>query len=212
MTGRRNPRRKIHSREQRICCSRNSRPSRPSLDHLPLPLQLRRKPRCSRASLRSRTKSSGHHRYLVCLLPRPMCKPKNTNTPSSDITQDGKFIYLTLTTANHIAALDISDLNNVKRLDNPDEVQPTIGPHYIKVTPDQKHIVVTDYFVQTGEIGLINTPADFKALYIDINPDGSLNFNRTIDFESNFAQSRGGAKPHSVVVFDLTDSANPIYY
>jgi WD40 repeat protein len=122
----------------------------------------------------------------------------------SDITQDGKFIYLTLTTANHIAALDISDLSNVKRLDDPNEVQPTIGPHYIKVTPDQKHIVVTDYFVQTGDIGLINTPADFKALYIDINDDGSLHFNRTIDFNSLYP-GRGGAKPHSSVVFDLTD-------
>lgn len=130
---------------------------------------------------------------------------------STDITQDGRFFYLTLTTANHIAALDISDLNNVKRLDNPDEEQPTVGPHYIKVTPDQKHIVVTDYFVQTGEIGNINTPADFKALYIDINDDGSLNFNRTIDFSKEFP-ARGGAKPHSSVVFDFTDPEKPIYY
>ncbi|KAI1763893.1 hypothetical protein GGR53DRAFT_466889 [Hypoxylon sp. FL1150] len=35
--------------------------------------------------------------------------------------------------SNHIAALDISDLNNMKRLDDPDEGQPTIGPHYIVV-------------------------------------------------------------------------------
>lgn len=118
---------------------------------------------------------------------------------------------MTITTGNHIAALDISDLNNVKRLDDPDEVQPTIGPHYIKVTPDQKHIVVTDYFVQTGAIGLINTPADYKALYIDINPDGSLHFNRSIDFTGPYT-NRGGAKPHSAVVFDLTDPANPYYY
>ncbi|KAF8854888.1 hypothetical protein BDZ45DRAFT_747040 [Acephala macrosclerotiorum] len=46
------------------------------------------------------------------------------------------------------AALDISDLTNVKRLNNPDEIQPTIGPHYIKVNPDQKYIVVTDYFAK----------------------------------------------------------------
>lgn len=117
----------------------------------------------------------------------------------------------TITTANHIAALDISDLDNPKRLDNPDEVQPTIGPHYIKVTPDQKHIVVTDYFVQTGDIGIINTPADYKALYIDINPDGSLHFDRFIDFQQQFA-NRGGAKPHSSVVFDLTDPDHPYYY
>lgn len=116
-----------------------------------------------------------------------------------------------MTTANHVAALDISDLDNIKRLDNPDEDQPTVGPHYIKITPDQKHLVVTDYFVQTGEIGIINTPADFKALYIDLQEDGSLSFNRTIDFSKEFA-NRGGAKPHSSVVFDLTDPENPLYY
>ncbi|RDL42561.1 Uncharacterized protein BP5553_02540 [Venustampulla echinocandica] len=138
-------------------------------------------------------------------------KARDTTAIYSDITQDGKFIYLTLTTANHIAALDISDLNNVKRLDDPDEIQPTIGPHYIKITPDQKHVLVTDYFVQTGDIGILNTPADFKALYIDINDDGSLHFNRTIDFTGPYG-NRGGAKPHSSVVFDLTDPANPKYY
>jgi hypothetical protein len=144
----------------------------------------------------------------------------------SDISQDGKLAYcksshaschllltflVTLTTSDHIAALDISDLKNVKRLDDPDEDQPTIGPHYVKLTPDQKHLVVTDYFVQTGDIGILNTPADYKALYIDLNPDGSLNFNRTIDFPRIFA-NRGGAKPHSSVVFDLTDPSNPQYY
>jgi selenium-binding protein 1 len=138
-------------------------------------------------------------------------KARDTIAIYSDITSDGKYAYFTLTTANHIAALDISDLDNVKRLDDPDTIQPTIGPHYIKVTPDQKHIVVTDYFVQTGDIGLINTPADFKALYIDILPNGGLGFNRTIDFTNAYA-NRGGAKPHSVVVYDFTDPENPIYY
>jgi DNA-binding beta-propeller fold protein YncE len=130
---------------------------------------------------------------------------------SSDISQDGKFAYFTLTTANHIAALDISDLNNVKRLDNPDEDQPTLGPHYVKITPDGKNLVVTDYFVQTGDIGILNTPGDYKALYIDILPNGALSFNRSIDFEREF-YNRGGARPHSSIVFDLTDPANPKYY
>lgn len=82
---------------------------------------------------------------------------------------------------------------------------------YIKVTPDQKHLVVCDYFVQTGDIGIVNIPADFKVQYIDINPNGSLSFNRSIDFSQEFT-SRGGAKPHSAVVFDLTDPKNPKYY
>ncbi|MCJ1454451.1 hypothetical protein MMC28_004804 [Mycoblastus sanguinarius] len=129
---------------------------------------------------------------------------------STDLIQDGKFYHATYTTSNHIAALDISDLNNVKRLDDLDEVQPTIGLHYIKVTPDQKHILVTDYFIQTGDIGLINTPADFKTLHIDFNPDRSLHFNRNVDFTGPYT-NRGGAKPHSAVVFDLTGPANSYY-
>ncbi|KAI9802095.1 MAG: hypothetical protein M1833_002016 [Piccolia ochrophora] len=135
--------------------------------------------------------------------------PKARNVVA--IYQDGKFLYLTLTTSNHIAALDVSDLDNIKRLDDPDEDQPTVSPHYVKVTPDQKHLVVTDYFVQTGDIGIVNVPADFKALYIDLNEDGSLSFNRSIDFTKEFS-NRGGGKPHSSVVFDLTDPDKPYYY
>ncbi len=59
---------------------------------------------------------------------------------------------------------------------------------------------------------MLNTPADYKGHWIDLQPDGSLSFNRTIDFERIFSQSRGGARPHSSVIFDLTDPQNPVYY
>jgi hypothetical protein len=62
------------------------------------------------------------------------------------------------------------------------------------------------------QISVLNTPGDYKGHWIDLKPDGSLSFNRTIDFESIFSQSRGGARPHSSVIFDLSDPANPIYY
>lgn len=70
---------------------------------------------------------------------------------------------------------------------------------------------MTDYFVQTGDIGILNTPADYKAQYIDILDNGALHFNRSIDFPADFT-NRGGAKPHSAVVFDLTDPKHPYYY
>jgi len=130
----------------------------------------------------------------------------------SDITDDGKWAYFTITTGNHIAVLDISDLDNPKRLDDPDEKQPIIGPHYVKISPDKKNLLVTGYFVQAGDISILNTPGDYKGHWIDINDDGSLSFNRTIDFESIFTDTRGGARPHSSVIFDLTDPENPKYY
>ncbi|KAK0717934.1 hypothetical protein B0T26DRAFT_855133 [Lasiosphaeria miniovina] len=130
----------------------------------------------------------------------------------SDISDDGKLAYFTITLGNHVAALDISDLNNVKRLDNPNEKQPIIGPHYVKISPDKKNLLVTGYFVQAGDISVLNTPGDYKAHWIDILPNGSLSFNRTIDFNHIFTTSRGGARPHSSVIFDLTDPTKPKYY
>jgi hypothetical protein len=129
----------------------------------------------------------------------------------SDITDDGKFAYFTLTIGNHVAALDISDLNDVKRLDDPNANQGIVGPHYVKVSPDKKNLLVTDYFVQAGDISVLNTPADFKAQWIDILPDGSLSFNRSINFLAEFPE-RGGGWPHSSVIFDLTDPDKPVYY
>ncbi|KAG8413180.1 hypothetical protein J3459_015743 [Metarhizium acridum] len=139
-------------------------------------------------------------------------KAKNSVAIYSDISDDGKLAYFTITLGNHVAALDISDLNNVKRLDNPDETQPIIGPHYVKISPDKKNLLVTGYFVQGGDISVLNTPGDYKGHWIDILPDGSLSFNRTVDFESIFTTTRGGARPHSAVIFDLTDPSNPKYY
>ncbi|KAJ6133963.1 hypothetical protein N7523_000285 [Penicillium sp. IBT 18751x] len=89
------------------------------------------------------------------------------------IHQDGCFFRLTQINANRVAVLDISDLNHIKRLEDPNEDPSTVGPHYVKVTPD--------YFVQTGKIGIINTSGDFRALYTDINNDGSSSFNRSIN-------------------------------
>ncbi|OAL44446.1 hypothetical protein IQ07DRAFT_239828 [Pyrenochaeta sp. DS3sAY3a] len=129
----------------------------------------------------------------------------------SDISDDGRLAYFTLTLGNHVAALDISDLNNVKRLDDPEEDQGIVGPHYVKISPDKKNLLVTDYFVQGGAISIVNTPADYRAQWIDINEDGSLSFNRSINFLSEFPE-RGGGWPHSAVIFDLTDPENPFYY
>ncbi|AEO64188.1 uncharacterized protein THITE_2126571 [Thermothielavioides terrestris NRRL 8126] len=112
----------------------------------------------------------------------------------------GRFAYFTLTTAIHIAALDISDLGDVNRLDDPNEDQPTVGPHHVKIAPDRQHL------------GSSTRPlADFRALYIDIDADGSLRFNRSIDFSKEFT-NRGGGKLHSIVVYDTTDPMKPLYY
>ena len=89
-------------------------------------------------------------------------RPPKTPWPSTRISQlDGKLAYFTLTARQpRLLALDISDLNNVKRLDDPNEVQPIVGPHYVKISPDKKNLIVTGYFVEAGDISVLNTPGD----------------------------------------------------
>ncbi len=62
------------------------------------------------------------------------------------------------------------------------------------------------------QISIVNTPGDYKGHWIDILEDGSLSFNRTVDFERIFANTRGGARPHSSVIFDLSDPHHPVRY
>jgi hypothetical protein len=84
-------------------------------------------------------------------------KAKNSVAIYSDISDDGKLAYFTLTLGNHVAAVDISDLSNPKRLDDPNETQPIIGPHYVKISPDKKNLLVTGYFVQAGDVSFLST-------------------------------------------------------
>lgn len=89
-----------------------------------------------------------------------------------------------------------------------------------------------DYFVHGGDISIINTPPDYKVLYVDLKEDGSLDFGRAIKFADGKSRKtlvsmkhrlmlllvriefshRGGAKPHSAVFYDFADPQNPLYY
>lgn len=77
---------------------------------------------------------------------------KESSAIYSEISDDGKWAYFTITLGNHVAAFDISDLGNPIRLDDPEEEQPIIGPHYVKLSPDKKNLLVTGYFVQAGDV------------------------------------------------------------
>lgn len=103
-------------------------------------------------------------------------KAKESVAIYSDISDDGKLAYFTLTLGNHVAALDISDLNHVKRLDDPNEIQPIIGPHYVKISPDKKNLLVIGYFVQAGDVSLLlSAEVTFAALtmFLDLRAQHS---------------------------------------
>ncbi|KAJ3050498.1 hypothetical protein HK097_008548 [Rhizophlyctis rosea] len=128
----------------------------------------------------------------------------NKNAIYTEISKDGKFLYLTITSAHRVAVLDISNPFAAKRVDDPNVPQPIVGPHYLKLTPDGKQLIITDYFVRQGALGVLNTAADYKLWAIDVNPaTGALSFKKSIDFQTTFKWI-GGARPHSSAYYDST--------
>jgi selenium-binding protein 1 len=74
-------------------------------------------------------------------------------------TKNGQFLYVTLSNPNLLIILDASDPTNMKRIDK--HPQPLVGPLYITLTPDEKQVVVSDYFLQEGPSGFVNLNANY---------------------------------------------------
>lgn len=70
--------------------------------------------------------------------------------------------------------------------------------------PAAKHLIICDYFVQQDDIGIINTAVDCKVHQLKIEDNGSLTFDKDIDFVKPF-EKRSRGRPHSVVIVDVTN-------
>jgi hypothetical protein len=75
------------------------------------------------------------------------------------------------------------------------------GPHFLRLTGDEKRLVVTDYFLveDLAPGGVVQVEGDHKVHVIDVrendlelDPDFDLDFDRDI--------STGPARPHGVLV------------
>jgi DNA-binding beta-propeller fold protein YncE len=125
---------------------------------------------------------------------------------------DGHYLYVSLTMENRVAVLRVTDINNPVRVDDPNSNQPFGGPHYITLTPDGSHLVVSDYFLQEGTEGVVNPPADYMVWVVPIFRNGpnvgglDVAHARSIDFKTRFTS--GVAHPHGVkVVYEPTPDA-----
>ena len=73
------------------------------------------------------------------------------------------------------------------------------APHNLLLTPDQKRVVVTDYFLDEGTIGKIHFGGDDKVHVINLENDTlTLDTRFELDFTTAFSGIR--ARPHGVAV------------
>ena len=86
------------------------------------------------------------------------------------------------------------------------DLGPGSGPHFLRLTSDEKRLVVTDYFLveDLASGGVVQSEGDHKVHVIDVHesdleldPDFDLDFNRDI--------GTGPARPHGVVLLTARD-------
>ena len=112
------------------------------------------------------------------------------------MTQDGSRLFITMNEAGKVVMFDTSRPEHPKVLRILD-LGPGSGPHYLRLTEDERRLVVTDYFLNEDSFGKVHSEGDHKVHVarverhnLELDPRFELNFNT--------AFATGPARPHGV--------------
>ncbi len=112
------------------------------------------------------------------------------------MTSDGSRLFITLNQAGKVMMFDTSDPAHPRVLRILD-LGPGSGPHYLRLTEDERRLVVSDYFLNEDALGKVHAEGDHKVhvLRVERN-DMELDPRFRLDFNTAFAA--GPARPHGV--------------
>ena len=114
------------------------------------------------------------------------------------ISRDGKRLFISMNQAGKVAMFDIANPEE-PRLLSVLELGQNAGPHYIKLTPDEKRLVVSDYFLNEDSFGKVHVEGDHKIHVARITGnDLVLDAHFQLDFNAAFAS--GPTRPHGIAI------------
>lgn len=114
------------------------------------------------------------------------------------ITRDGKRLFVSMNQAGKIAMFDISDPDEPRLLKALD-LGLNSGPHYIKLTPDEKRLVISDYFLNEDNFGKVHAEGDHK-IHVARVTENNLILDSRFQLDFNTAFQSGPARPHGIAM------------
>jgi len=111
----------------------------------------------------------------------------------------GTRLFVTLNGAGKVVMFDIGQPRRPKLLSVVD-LGADSGPHFLRLTSDERRLVVTDYFLveDLAPGGIVNVEGDHKIHVIDVRDD-RLELDRDFDVDFDRDIPTGPARPHGVV-------------
>ncbi len=112
------------------------------------------------------------------------------------MTRDGRRLFVSMNVAGKVVMFDTSN-PSAPRILKVLELGKDSGPHYIALTPDEKRLVITDYFLNEDGSGKVHAEGDHKVHVAKVTRDDLVLDPRfRLDFNTAFAT--GPARPHGV--------------
>lgn len=114
------------------------------------------------------------------------------------LSRDGRRLFITLHTAGVVAMLDITDPNQPRLLDVLD-LGAGSGPHYLALSGDERRLVISDYFLNEDDAGVVHAEGDHRIHVANVTRRGlSLDPRFELDFDTAFPE--GPARPHGLAM------------
>jgi hypothetical protein len=141
--------------------------------------------------------------YAVQAVPNPPIWPQLLV-----INEAGNRLFITLNFAGQagkIVMLDISDPEYPQALSVVD-LGLNSGPHYLRLTDDDRRLIVSDYFLVEDLVpgGVINAEGDMKVHVIDVHKD-RIELDKDFNLDFSHDVPTGPARPHAIVVLSGRD-------
>ena len=117
------------------------------------------------------------------------------------MNRQGTRLFVTLNGAGKVVMFDIARPDRPQLMSVVD-LGANSGPHFLRLTSDEKRLVVTDYFLVEDLApggGIVNVEGDHKIHVINVHGN-RLELDTAFDVDFNRDISTGPARPHGVVV------------
>ena len=113
------------------------------------------------------------------------------------MTRDGQRLFITMNQAGKVVMFDTSEASAPKVLSILD-LGPNAGPHYLRLTHDERRLVISDYFLNEDSFGKVHAEGDHKIHVAKVTHD-NLVLDPKFQLDFNTAFKTGPARPHGLV-------------